>query len=91
MLESESIIIPIQLDAQQHATSGFGYLFDHDDIAAELARKVGADYILVGRLHKPSIQNVERHFYELTTTVLLLVQNSNYTQHIVTLDLISTV
>jgi hypothetical protein len=47
-------IIPVQLDAQQYANSGFGYLFDHDDVAAELAKKIGADYILVGRLHKPS-------------------------------------
>ena len=31
-----------------------GYLFDHNDTAAELANKAGSDYILVGRLHKPS-------------------------------------
>ena len=47
-------IIPVQLDAQKYANSGVGYLFDHDDVAAELAQKVGADYIFVGRLHKPS-------------------------------------
>ena len=47
-------IIPVRLDVQQYANSGVGYLFDHDDVAAELAKKVGADYILVGRLHKPS-------------------------------------
>lgn len=47
-------IIPVKLDAQQYANSGFGYLFDHDDVAANLAKSVGADYILVGRLHKPS-------------------------------------
>lgn len=47
-------IIPVQIDAQKYADSGVGYLFDHDDVAAELAKKVGADCILVGRLHKPS-------------------------------------
>ena len=47
-------IIPVPLVTQQQANSGFGYLFDHDDVAADLAKKVGADYILVGRLHKPS-------------------------------------
>ncbi len=47
-------IISISLAAQHKANSGFGYLFDHDDVAAELARTAGADYILVGRLHKPS-------------------------------------
>jgi hypothetical protein len=47
-------IIPVDLDVQHEANGGFGYLFNHDDIAAELAKKAGADYILVGRLHKPS-------------------------------------
>ena len=47
-------IISIDLTTQHKANSGFGYLFDHDDIAAELGRTAGADYVLVGRLHKPS-------------------------------------
>ncbi|HEY8219776.1 MAG TPA: DUF2380 domain-containing protein [Methylobacter sp.] len=47
-------IISIDLATQHKANSGFGYLFDHDDTAAELGRTAGADYVLVGRLHKPS-------------------------------------
>lgn len=47
-------LIKIPLDTQAQANAGFGYLFEHHDLAAELARKVQADYILVGRLHKPS-------------------------------------
>ena len=47
-------IIAIDAQAQRHANSGVGYLFDHHDTAAELAKKAGADYVLVGRLHKPS-------------------------------------
>ena len=47
-------IVSINLDAQQQATAGVGYLFDHPDAAAQLAGKYGADYVLVGRLHKPS-------------------------------------
>lgn len=47
-------IIPIKTDAQAQANAGVGYLFDHHDIAAELAKQVQAEYILVGRLHKPS-------------------------------------
>ena len=47
-------IIPIDLAAQHNADSGVGYLFDHDDVAAELGKTAGADYVLVGRLHKPS-------------------------------------
>jgi hypothetical protein len=47
-------IVAIDRDDQLRATAGVGYLFDHHDIAAELAGKYGADYVIVGRLHKPS-------------------------------------
>ncbi len=36
------------------ADAGFGYLFEHHDVAAEVARAHGAEWIVVGRLHKPS-------------------------------------
>jgi hypothetical protein len=59
MLESELKsagykIITVDMDAQHEANGGFGYLFNHNDVAAELANKAGADFVLVGRLHKPS-------------------------------------
>ncbi|NOT10743.1 MAG: DUF2380 domain-containing protein [Methylococcaceae bacterium] len=59
MLENELAksgyqIIAISADAQQLVTAGTGYLFDHHDVAALLGKKYGADYIIVGRLHKPS-------------------------------------
>lgn len=47
-------ITVIPLSAQQEADSGVGYLFDHADVVAGLGKKFGADYVLVGRLHKPS-------------------------------------
>jgi len=47
-------VVAIPLAAQQNADSGIGYLFDHGDVAAQLGQKYGADYVLVGRLHKPS-------------------------------------
>ena len=47
-------IISIDLNAQRDSNGGFGYLFNHNDVAAELANKARADYVLVGRLHKPS-------------------------------------
>lgn len=47
-------IISVDSKMQQQANAGFGYLFDHHEAAARLAKKVGADYVLVGRLHKPS-------------------------------------
>lgn len=47
-------IVTIPMDVQLQATSGVGYLFDHHDIAAQLGQKFNADYVIVGRLHKPS-------------------------------------
>lgn len=47
-------IVNIPLSEQQSANGGVGYLFDHADAAAELGQKFGADYVVVGRLHKPS-------------------------------------
>ena len=48
------VIISIDPDSQKFADSGVGYLFEHHDVAAKLGRQFDADYILVGRLHKPS-------------------------------------
>ncbi|MGI9320890.1 MAG: DUF2380 domain-containing protein [Thiogranum sp.] len=48
------VIISIDPESQKAADSGIGYLFDHNEIAADLGRQFGADYVLVGRLHKPS-------------------------------------
>lgn len=47
-------IVDIKSSDIQKANAGAGYLFDHVDIAAELAKKYNADYVVVGRLHKPS-------------------------------------
>ncbi|CAG7857464.1 hypothetical protein MCAMS1_02298 [biofilm metagenome] len=47
-------IVSIPREAQAQATAGFGYLFDHHDVAAKLGQQYNADYVLVGRLHKPS-------------------------------------
>ncbi|MGR9045793.1 MAG: DUF2380 domain-containing protein [Gammaproteobacteria bacterium] len=47
-------IVAIDPMRQKSADSGVGYLFDHQEVAAKLGRQSGADYVLVGRLHKPS-------------------------------------
>jgi hypothetical protein len=47
-------IVNIPASAQNQANSGIGYLFDHPDVASELGKQFDADYVLVGRLHKPS-------------------------------------
>ncbi|MEE9339814.1 MAG: DUF2380 domain-containing protein [Methylococcaceae bacterium] len=52
--KADYIIIEIDLETQKTANGGIGYLFDHHDIAAKLGKQAGADYVLVGRLHKPS-------------------------------------
>ena len=48
------LIINIDPAEQKRANSGVGYLFDHHDVVANLGRQFDADYVLVGRLHKPS-------------------------------------
>ncbi len=47
-------IVSIPLAEQIKASAGFGYLFDHHDVAAKLGQQYHADYVIVGRLHKPS-------------------------------------
>lgn len=47
-------IVDIDLETQDKADAGFGYLFDHHDVAAELGQNFGADWIIVGRVHKAS-------------------------------------
>lgn len=47
-------IISVDSTVQHKANAGFGYLFNHNDAAAEIAKKAGADYVLVGKLHKAS-------------------------------------
>lgn len=52
--KSDFSIIDITSDAQKKVESGVGYLFAHHDVAAKLGKDHQADYIIVGRLHKPS-------------------------------------
>ncbi len=47
-------VVSIPAAAQQAANSGVGYLYDHADAAAALGARQAVDYIVVGRLHKPS-------------------------------------
>jgi len=52
--KADYVIIKIDPESQKSANGGIGYLFDHHDVAAKLGKQFGADYVLVGRLHKPS-------------------------------------
>lgn len=47
-------IIRIDPEAAREADAAVGYLFEHGEVAARLGADHGADWILVGRLHKPS-------------------------------------
>ena len=46
--------VTIAPDTQAKANAAFGYLFDHPEAAAELGARFGAEWVAVGRLHKPS-------------------------------------
>ena len=52
--KADYVIISIDPKSHKFSNSGVGYLFDHHDVAAKLGKQFGADYVLVGRLHKPS-------------------------------------
>lgn len=47
-------LININSGAQYEANKGTGYLFDHHDVVAELGQQFGADFVLMGRVHKAS-------------------------------------
>ena len=47
-------IVELNSEPQEKADEGFGYLFDHHDVAAELGRDAGAEWVIVGRVHKAS-------------------------------------
>jgi len=47
-------LIEIDSDAREQADAGVGYLFDHHDAAGALGKEFGADWVLVGRVHKAS-------------------------------------
>jgi len=47
-------LVAIDSDTQDAANEGFGYLFDHHDVAAELGHEAASDWIVVGRVHKAS-------------------------------------
>ncbi len=47
-------LISIDPGDQAEADAAVGYLFEHPEVAAELGRQSGADWIAVGRVHKPS-------------------------------------
>jgi hypothetical protein len=47
-------IVVVNSEIQENADAGFGYLFDHHDVAAQLGRDAGAEWVIVGRVHKPS-------------------------------------
>ena len=46
--------IPVSTEARENADKSIGYLFDCAECAADLGRDHNADFILIGRLHKPT-------------------------------------
>ncbi|CZF83578.1 hypothetical protein GMA8713_02722 [Grimontia marina] len=52
--EHEHTALTVPTDIYQNTNQGFGYLFEHTDAAAQLGHSVGADWVVITRLHKPS-------------------------------------
>jgi hypothetical protein len=88
-------IVAIPLSAQTKANVAFGYLYDHPDEAAVLAREFDADWIIIGRLHKASDlfaylfvhvvdANTGRLFAEFYTEIKGPIGNETLTQRGVT-------
>lgn len=65
-------IVAIDAADQAAANAGFGYLFAHDDAAAELGRQVGADWVLVGQHGKPSFlySHLKMHVIQVKSRTL---------------------
>lgn len=66
-------IVDIPLETQGKANAGHGYLFDHHDVAAELGKNFGADWIVVGRIHKASFLFVYFKAHVINTATQRLV------------------
>jgi hypothetical protein len=47
-------IVQVSVKEQKYANAGFGYLFRFHDVAAQLGKKFGADWVIVGQHSKPS-------------------------------------
>jgi len=47
-------LISIDSDSQQDANQATGYLFDHHDLVASLGQQFGAEFVVLGRVHKAS-------------------------------------
>ena len=78
--------IEINSDAREKANGGFGYLFDHSDSAAALGKEFGADWVLVGRVHKASFlfvyfmaHLVDAHTHELVADYIVEVKGPQRT------------
>lgn len=73
-------ITAIDTNTQRNADKGAGYLFDRPQLAAELGAQAGADYIAVGRLHKPSFlfAYLKVHLVDVKKKILI----GNYTVEI---------
>jgi hypothetical protein len=48
------VMIDVDAEAQREANTGFGHLFAYHDVAAGLGERAGAEYVVVGRVHKPT-------------------------------------
>ncbi len=66
-------MVGVNADVQTDYDPGFGYLFNHHDVAADLGEKYGAEYVVVGRVHKPSalFAYLMAHLVDVKTKTLI--------------------
>ncbi len=62
-------VIDIPAAAQNKANAGMGYLYQHSDVAAQLAQNYGAAFVVVGRVHRPTFlfQYLKAHLVDVRT------------------------
>lgn len=65
-------VVPVNAAVLKSVNAGLGYLFRFDDLAAELGRRMGADWIIIGQHSKPSYlySYLMAHLVEVNTTSL---------------------
>lgn len=70
-------IVPIAASDIAAANAGFGYLFEHADAVAALGKRHNAQWVVVGRLHKPT------HLFAYLMVHLIKVETAELVDNII--------
>lgn len=66
-------VVSVPAAAQNKADAGFGYLYQHNDAAAQLGRHYDAAYVAVGRVHRPTFlfQYLKLHLVDVANSKVI--------------------